>query len=138
MALDWSAQGELRNTPAGEGQVWLHLTLSTVLRLICQRCLGPVDTPVTVDQWYRFVAGEELAQAQDDVSEEDVLALSRAFDLAALIEDEVLLALPLIPCHETCPVPVKLAAVDPAFDLATEQQRHPFAVLSKLQGGKAG
>jgi uncharacterized protein len=137
MMLDWSAQGELRSDPAGAQQVWLHLTLDTRLPLTCQRCLGPVETVVATDQWYRFVDGEEAAEAQDDASEEDVLALSRDFDLAALIEDEVLLALPLIPRHETCPVAVKLAVADPDFAAASAEKRNPFAVLSKLQGGKA-
>ncbi len=137
MGLDWSIQGEFRNALDGLGQVWLHLTVNTALPLTCQRCLGLVETAVAVDQWYRFVEGQEAADAQDDASEEDVLALSREFNLAALIEDEVLLALPLIPRHVVCPVPVKLAAVDPAFDAAMAEKRHPFAVLSKLHGGKA-
>lgn len=138
IVLNWSAQGEFRSDAAGAGQVWLHLSLDTHLPLTCQRCLGLLDFPVAVKQSYRFVADEEVAEAQDDTSEEDVLVLSRDFDLAALIEDEVLLALPLIPRHETCPVAVKLAVEDPGFEAASAEKRHPFAVLAKLQGDKAG
>ena len=36
-------------------------------------------------------------------SEEDLLALSREFDLHELIEDELLMALPVVPKHDECP-----------------------------------
>ncbi len=138
IGLDWSARGEFRSDPAGVGQVWLHVTVNTGLPLICQRCLAPVEIAVVVKPSFRFVENEEVAALQDDESEEDVLALSRDFNLADLIEDEVLMALPLIPRHETCPLEVKLAVADPDFDAATAEKRNPFAVLAKLQGGKSG
>lgn len=135
--LNWSARGELRTDEAGAVQVWLHLTVDASLPLTCQRCLGPVDAAVLVNQSFRFVDSEEAAEAQDEDAEEDVLALSQDFNLANLIEDEVLMALPVVPRHEECPVNVKLAAVDPGFDAASAEKRNPFAVLAKLQGGKS-
>ncbi|MDO8249724.1 MAG: YceD family protein [Rhodoferax sp.] len=135
--LNWSAQGEVRIDEAGAEQVWLHVTVDVSLPLTCQRCLGPVDIAVTVNQSFRFVGSEEAAEAQDEEAEEDVLALSQDFKLADLIEDEVLMALPVVPRHEECPVEVKLAAVDPGFDAASAEKRNPFAVLAKLQGGKS-
>ncbi|MDO8449818.1 MAG: DUF177 domain-containing protein [Rhodoferax sp.] len=135
--LNWSARGELRADEAGVGQVWLHLTVDVSLPLTCQRCLGPVDIAVLVNQSFRFVDSEEAAEVQDEEAEEDVLALSQDFNLANLIEDEVLMALPVVPRHEECPVDLKLAAVDPGFDAASAEKRNPFAVLAKLQGGKS-
>lgn len=135
--LNWSAQGEVRADESGAEQIWLHLSADVSLPLTCQRCLGPVDIEVTVNQSFRFVASEEAAEAQDEEAEEDVLALSQDFKLSDLIEDEVLMALPVVPRHETCPVEVKLAAVDPGFDIASAEKRNPFAVLAKLQGGKS-
>lgn len=134
--IDWSARGELRTDEAGAEQVWLHLTVDSSLPLICQRCLGPVDISEHVNQSFRFVASEEAAAAQDDEAEEDVLVLSRDFNLADLIEDEVLMALPVIPCHETCPVVLPLTAVDSGFEAAGTEKRNPFAVLAKLHSGK--
>jgi len=135
--LNWSARGEFRTDEAGAGQVWLHLTVDVSLPLTCQRCLGPVDIAVLVNQSFRFVDSEEAAEAQDEEAEEDVLVLSQDFNLADLIEDEVLMALPVVPRHEECPVDVKLAAVDPGFDAASSEKRNPFAVLAKLQSGKS-
>ena len=57
----------------------------------------------------RFVHGADLAQQLDEESEEDVLALSAALDLRELIEDELILALPLVPRHDVCPQPLPQA-----------------------------
>ncbi len=131
-ALNWSAQANLRQDEAGNESIWLQLTVDTTLPLICQRCLSPVDVPVQVDRWFRFVETEAAALEQDDESEEDLLVMSREFDLASLIEDEVLMDLPLVPRHDTCPVAVKLAAADADFeDVPTKP--NPFAVLAGLK-----
>jgi uncharacterized protein len=136
-SLNWSAHGELRADEAGAQQVWLHLTVDTSLPLTCQRCLGPVDIAVAVNRSFRFVDGEEAAEAQDEEAEEDVLAVSQDFKLSDLIEDEILMALPVVPRHEVCPVEVRLAAIDPGFEAASAEKRNPFAVLAKLQRGKS-
>jgi len=134
--LKWSARGESRLDSAGAEQIWLHLKIDALVPLTCQRCLLPADVAIAIHQSYRFVDSEELAEQQDALAEEDVLALSPDFSLTTLIEDEVLMALPLIPLHELCPVPVKLEAVDPEFDSALTQKRQPFAVLAGLKTGK--
>ena len=134
--LNWSAHGEIRVDEAGAEQIWLHLTVDTSLPLTCQRCLGPVNIAVVLNQSFRFVGSEEAAEAQDEESEEDVLALSQDFSLSDLIEDEVLMALPVVPRHEACPVGLKLVVVDPGFEAASAEKRNPFAVLAKLQDGK--
>jgi uncharacterized protein len=134
--VQWQAAGEMRAaSQGGQAEVWLHLEASTTLPIQCQRCLGPVDTPLAVDRWYRFVADEATAEAQDDESEEDVLALEPRMSLIQLIEDELLMELPLVPMHETCPVPVVMQALDPAVDTAQAeaQRENPFAALARLK-----
>ena len=134
--LNWSAQGELRGDEASAEQVWLHLTVDASLPLTCQRCMSPVDIVVVVKRSFRFVDSEEAADAQDAQAEEDVLVLRQDFCLSDLIEDEVLMGLPVVPRHEECPVAVKLAVADPGFDVALAEKRNPFAALRKLQAGK--
>lgn len=135
-AVVWDAAGEMRTDAQGaEAGVWLHLEAKTVVPLQCQRCLGAVETPLEVDRWFRFVADEATAEAQDDESEEDVLALEPRMSLHGLLEDELLMALPLVPMHETCPVPVVMQASDPgiASEEAGTAPRHPFAALARLK-----
>lgn len=136
--LEWSARGEIISAQTGQAEVWLHVTARVIVPLVCQRCMGPLDVALDVNPSFRFVATEEIALAQDEDSEEDVLVFSREFNLASLIEDELLMALPLIPRHEVCPTPVKLSVVDADFDQNTLEKTHPFSALAALQGLKSG
>ena len=136
LLVNWRAQGELRAASGTRAQPWLHLEADAAVPLTCQRCLARVDVPVTVDRAFRFVADEDTAAAEDEASEEDVLVQSRDFDLCALVEDELLLALPLVPMHEACPTPVKLSARDAAFDEAEAADPGPFAALERLRRDK--
>jgi uncharacterized protein len=52
-----------------------------------------------------------------------------------LIEDELLMALPLVPRHEACPAGLKMAVADPNFDAQEPEKAHPFAALAKLRRG---
>jgi uncharacterized protein len=135
--IRWSATGELRNPEHVHPQMWLYLEAQASLALTCQRCLQPVDVEVALERPFRFVADEATAAAEDDEAEEEVLAFSREFDLLELLEDELLMDLPVAPRHETCPVPVKMMHADPAFHLAEAERQHPFAVLGKLKVDKS-
>jgi uncharacterized protein len=125
----WSARFEQRALPGGARQCWLHLRADARVWRDCQRCLQPVALDLAVDRWLRFVPDEETAAAQDADSEEDLLVLSRAFDLRALVEDELLLELPLVPKHELCPDPLP-AAVEVSGEAPAA---HPFAGLAALK-----
>jgi uncharacterized protein len=135
-AVTWSLAGELRHPGHLQPQFWLHLQARTALSLICQRCLAPVLVPVLVDRSFRFVEDEQTAAAQDDQSEEDVLAMSSSFDVVELIEDELLMELPVAPRHEICPDPVKTGVADPEFGQEAAQRQNPFALLEKLKTTK--
>ena len=137
MRLAWSVSGEVRNPGHVHPEIWLLLEASTVLFLTCQRCLAPVEVAVQVERPFRFVQDESIAMAEDDRSEEDLLALSRSFDLIELVEDELLMDLPVAPRHEVCPVPVKLAVADEDFEPAPAPRENPFALLQRLKTRKA-
>lgn len=130
--LNWSVRAWTSVDPAGSSQAWLHVDAHLMLPLICQRCLGPANEAIHIQRSYRFVESEAQAELEDEESEEDLLVISADFDLAALIEDEVLMDMPVVPRHEVCPVPVKLAAVDADFE-AVLVKPNPFAALSVLK-----
>ena len=133
LLVDWQAQGALRTATGAQSQVWLQLQAQASFPMHCQRCMGPVDVPLQVERDFRFVADEATAEAQDDESEEDLLVLSRDFDLHALIEDELLMALPMVPMHDECPAPVQLSAGEAEFAQANTAKINPFAALAQLQ-----
>jgi uncharacterized protein len=134
--LSWHARGEILNPQHVHPQIWVHLEAETNLQMVCQRCMTPVEVFLGVERSFRFVADEATAAAEDDAAEEDLLALSRSFDLKELVEDELLMEVPVAPFHDVCPVPVKMSTADADFDQAGTERENPFAALARLKTGK--
>lgn len=129
MPVSWRLQGELRAVAGAAPEIWLGLAAETEVALTCQRCLEPVSEHLMVDRWLRFVhGGEEAAAALDAELEDDVLALRPRLDARELVEDELLLALPLVPRHAVCP-----QALPAREDVAAPATQRPFAALGALK-----
>jgi len=73
------------------------------------------------DADFVVLSEEQLAHGVDD---------EQVIDLLALLEDEMLLSLPLAPRHEDCEVSVKTVVVD---DTPTRTD-NPFGILASLKG----
>lgn len=131
--VQWHAHGEWRERIGSPPQVWLHITAHTALPMTCQRCLSAVDEGLDVDRWFRFVNSETEAAEQDADAEEDVLVVSRQFKLLELLEDELVLALPLIASHDICPEALPMQAEPDDTELPAEAKPNPFAVLEALK-----
>lgn len=133
----WSAAFETRRALGGNEQLWLNLKATARLPLCCQRCLDVMSHPLSLDVWFRFVLTEVEALAEDDGCEEDLLALETPLVLAALLEDELLMALPLVAAHDVCPIAPVLSVADP--DFPTEPVAvNPFHALLGLKKPQSG
>ena len=133
-AVRWQLQGRMVPVTGGAAQVGLLLRAEVDLVQQCQRCLTPVVEKVMAERDFLFVADEATAEAMDEDSDADVLVISRDFDALSLIEDELILALPLVPRHDVCPQDVPTAVADEAFEQASERP-NPFAALAALKKG---
>ena len=134
--VEWSASGSLLPARGGEPEVWLHLQANAPVALQCQRCLQAVAQTLVVDRRLRFVRSEAEAERLDEASEDDVLVLSPRLDLHELVEDELILILPLVPRHDgPCPEPLPM----PVDDLPDEEPApNPFAALAALRSSRQG
>jgi len=130
--VQWRVRGEQRSAVGRPPQTWLHLHVQAVAWPTCQRCLRPFSQDLVVDRALRFVDGEARAEALDADSEEDVLALEPVLDLRTLVEDELLLAWPIVPRHASCEAPEHQAGDDGA------PAANPFAALTSLKPPAAG
>lgn len=132
--VHWQVQGQRMAVAGGEAELWLQLKADTSVWLTCQRCLQPFEVPLTIDRRIRFVRGESQAEALDAESDDDVLALARSTNARELLEDELLLALPLVPRHEVCPQPLPMAV---GADVPEDEpaRPNPFAALQALKSG---
>ena len=139
--LQWHAQAAYRPVRGGQPELWLHLTLNTTVLRTCQRCLQPVALPLAVERDFLFAPTEAQAQAWDaERDDADVLVLSPSFNLLELLEDELLLALPLVPRHDTCPQPLVAPMGEPTVqgegpESSSEgvERDNPFAILAQLK-----
>jgi len=110
-----------------QGRPCLVVEASGPASLVCQRCLGELGFAVEVRVELELAESErEIAAADDDV---DRVLATRSMDLAALVEDEVLLVLPMAPMHDRC---------EAGTDERQAQRAGPFAALARLRRGGGG
>lgn len=108
-----------------QGKSWLRVDITGEPVLCCQRCLGGVKFPLDIRSRLQLIApGEEWPD--DDLVDDsaDAIAAETALAVLQLIEDEVLLALPIAPRHEQCESPSASAS---------GHGSSPFAALAALK-----
>jgi len=112
----------------GRGRPAARLQLQGVLHAACDRCGRPVPVPIDEEAQFFFVAEEaELDRLPIDDAPDEPLIGSTQFDLAALIEDQAILALPISPRHEHCGSPLRQQPAPSAPTL------RPFEALAGLK-----
>ena len=140
--LDWELHSWIDELPGGSQEYRIQLTLDLSYPLECQRCLQPfLDQLHIVSQFVMKDTIEEVDNFPLDNDEEDALLTSHQFQLLELIEDEILLNLPLIPKHppEVCEsnmifVPGVIGGGEENIsDEAENTPKNPFASLKNLK-----
>ena len=105
----------------------LHIALDGEINLRCQRCLGSLVLPVHTERAVVLVPGaDEFAQRDDEAEAEDVIPDVPRLELMPLLEEELLLALPLALRHEE-------AACSDVVATQPAEVNSPFAALAKLK-----
>jgi uncharacterized protein len=103
----------------------LRLKASGVFPVQCQRCLGRIDWPMEIETVLELVRpGQPIPEHELENDEVDVIEATSDMDVPALVEDEIVLGLPLAPRHENCDMP------RPAQG---SQKESPFVTLARLQ-----
>lgn len=107
------------------GQHYLHLSISTDLSTVCQRCMGAM--PLKLNLSFNYLIGDVNVNDVEasDIEGSDDLDLqqaSPAMDVVALIEDEIIMAMPIAPIHDDCGAIISQSG----------EKANPFAVLKGL------
>lgn len=143
----WRVTGRPVPQRVGGPELWLDLEAEAELDMECQRCLHPVRERMTVSRSIRFARDEAEAARLDADSEDDVLAVSRQFHLLELVEDELIMAQPIVPRHDECPsdivalmqddtetpVPGSAPLEGDQAEPGPQAKPHPFAALAALK-----
>lgn len=120
-----------------QGIVYLKGKAVTELTLICQRCMEEVKIPIAVDFAFSPVTDDSQIDELPDAYEPVELDENGEVQLQQLIEDEILIAFPIVPMHddEHCNLASRDVTVGKiaAAESADERPKNPFAVLETLK-----
>jgi uncharacterized protein len=133
-STDGAVEYELTGYTDENGKPCLHCRVRGALNLICQRCLQPMEWMVDLDSNLVLATSEsELAEAEDDPEAPDRLLAQKDMKVQDLVEDEILLGLPLAPRH-----PEGQCRPSNASEALREggEAANPFAELAQLKPGK--
>ena len=119
-ALDYAVSGERDK----QGRPALRIELRGVLRLTCQRCLEPMDFPLAVDTLLTLARHQSEVDADALESDLERVLGSKSMAVRDLLEEELVLAVPVAPRHADCA----------AGGVAGNEGGSPFAKLRGLLG----
>ena len=127
-AVDGEIAFQLRGSMDQRKQWQLRLVISGAVTLTCQRCLQPMLYRLESSRGLKLVKDEAallpLDEEQDDV---DVIVADSRLNVLDLIEDEIILSLPLGPKHD-------FHCVEDDAEIASpDSKRQVFAALAKFK-----
>jgi uncharacterized protein len=114
------------------GTAYLQVHVEAPLVLTCQRTLEPFVLPLVVESQLGLVRSEREEAALPPGCEPLLVAEDGRLNLADVIEDELLLALPLVPVNPDSSLPAEVTGPGPEESVA-EAADNPFAVLRGLK-----
>ncbi len=106
--------------------------ITATVEQTCQRCMSAVTVPLQADVNVFLLNDEVYA---DRLSEDDdyVVFEDDRLDLLELIEDELIMSLPLVARHEDCQPQAALTVLPEADDEPMPKKENPFRVLAGLK-----
>jgi uncharacterized protein len=102
------------------------------LTVICQRSLEPFVLPVEIDARLGLIVEENEEAALPPGYEALLVEQDGKLDLLATIEDELLLALPLVPVNPDYVLPDDMISAGEEEETSQEPSENPFAALRGL------
>jgi uncharacterized protein len=130
---------DLRFERTIHGEHRMFGAVRTKIAATCQRCLGPME--IAVESSLNFLLQQAASlpanpqDAGDGNEDSDTLVVNGPVELPDLVEDELLLAMPMIPVHDEqeCSAPGKRDLPD-----AASGKRNPFEALRDVTGKSSG
>ncbi|WP_426689305.1 YceD family protein [Rhodanobacter ginsengiterrae] len=114
------------------GISYVDVRATASLNLLCQRTLEPFALPVTVDTRLGLIRLERDEAGLPPDCEPLLVAEDGRLNPRDVIEDELLLALPLVPVNPDSSLPDEVISQEPETS-GEGQRENPFAVLRELK-----
>lgn len=109
-----------------QNRPFLKLTIDAKLHMHCQRCLSPMPVQLNLNFTYLLTdqSEEEIMAGEEMDDEVDLITLDPQMELGVMMEDELLMALPIAPVH---------ADACGQLDMSSGEKMNPFAALKSLK-----
>ena len=124
--------GELQYEIAGslnsDGKLILRISAGGLIKLRCQRCLGDLVHVLELHTDLLLAGNEKELSSLDEDESVDCILGEPNLDILALIEDEIILSLPISPRHEE-----NECSIDRQLSVNTAEQKPLFAALTALK-----
>lgn len=121
----------LECVPGTAGGIRIQGSLSTTLKVECQRCLGAFDLPLDLRIDALAVPEALAATAAGDDADVLMRGEDNVVNVGDFVEDELILAAPLAPLHAAGQCPVARFAPEPQV-----HRDNPFAALKSLKSNQ--
>jgi uncharacterized protein len=110
----------------------LRILVKGKINLCCQRCLGKLEQSFDLNVDFLLVKRESELHQYDDEDGVDALLIVPEMDVMLLVEDDVILNLPISPCHlqNECS---EENLISKSEKLKQDVAKHPFAALAALK-----
>lgn len=103
------------------------------LQVTCQRCLQAMTLAVDSEFALSPVRSEEEAEELPEAYEPVMLGEDDSINLWALVEDELMLSLPVVALHEPEDCTADVSVYEGSAEPEKAKKPHPFAVLEQLK-----
>lgn len=130
--VDFSYNFSWQRRADGEKSYFMQSIIHTQVELICQRCLQPLSMELNCNLTLLLIRpNAQPTEITEITADYEILELeTETIALATLVEDELILNLPIVAYHEICP--------DNNYQLTEswqefQQQHHPFRILHNLK-----
>lgn len=118
------------NTPYMQGE------FTTTVSMKCERCLQAMPVKLDVHSLLAMVMDEQKIEGLAEQYEPWLLESSDDVPLSSVIEDELILALPLVPRHDEACLPASEWVSSDESVEEVEEKVSPFAILATLKTKK--
>ena len=126
------SQGKLEYKVSGtldkNGKPIIQVTIKGTINLHCQRCLGGLAHVLDIQTAILLVENESELSCLDETESVDGILAASDTNVFALIEDEIILSLPISPRHreDEC----SASELTNSYSIG---KKHPFATLATLK-----
>ena len=115
-----------------EGTRFCRVQLKTEVTLQCQRCMEPFTYGIMSDFVHGVVSSETEAGALAD-QYEPLIVQDGLLIVQDMIEDELILKMPIVPMHADVECKVRLPLTDSSWTEVEDNGQSPFHVLKLLK-----